>query len=200
MCVTASAKPTGPRTQRGLRADARRNVAAILRAAELCLGRDPETSMAEIARQAGVGRVTLYSRFPSRGDLVEAVFARVLSDSRGSLDAVDTTGEPTDALRRLIASTWHIVHRFSAVLASAERELSPEAVRAHHDQHLERLSVVIASGRDSGAFRSDVPLPWLATVCMTLMHTAASEVEAGRLEEQDAEHAVVETIVSACRG
>ena len=38
------------------RADARRNRAAIVEAAVECLGRDPETSVGEIARCAGVGR------------------------------------------------------------------------------------------------------------------------------------------------
>jgi hypothetical protein len=37
------------------RADARRNVEAILDAAERCLARDPDASMAEIAAEAGLG-------------------------------------------------------------------------------------------------------------------------------------------------
>lgn len=155
--------------------------------------------MAEIAREAGVGRVTLYGHFPSRAELVDAVFAEVLGDARKSLDEIDTTGHPADALRRLITSSWRVVHRFAAVLGAAERELSAETVRGHHDQHLKRLSALIARGHDDGTFRADLPVAWLATVCMTLMHTAASEAEAGRLSDQDAEHAVVETILNACR-
>ena len=45
-----------PRAQR---ADARRNIAAILDAATDCLARDPEMSIAGIAAAAGVGRITL---------------------------------------------------------------------------------------------------------------------------------------------
>lgn len=183
---------------RAVRADAQRNIDAILQAAEVRLSQDPETSVAEIARSAGVGRVTLYGHFPTRAELVAAVFAQILTDSEQTLDTVDTEGDPTDALRRLIAASWRIVHRFSAILTAAERELGANAVRGHHVEHLDRISALLERGRDAGAFRDDVPLPWLATVCMTLMHTAAGEVDAGRLSEQEAEHAVIETILGAC--
>ncbi|MGH3403828.1 MAG: hypothetical protein ACRDRJ_15215 [Streptosporangiaceae bacterium] len=43
------------------RADARRNIAAILEAALDCLARDPQASIADIAAGAGVGRITLYT-------------------------------------------------------------------------------------------------------------------------------------------
>jgi TetR/AcrR family transcriptional repressor of mexCD-oprJ operon len=41
------------------RADARKNIAAILEAATACLAKDPDVSINEIAKAAGVGRVTL---------------------------------------------------------------------------------------------------------------------------------------------
>ncbi len=59
-----------PRAQR---ADARRNIAAILDAATDCLARDPDMSIAGIAAAAGVGRITLYGHFKTRAALVNAV-------------------------------------------------------------------------------------------------------------------------------
>jgi AcrR family transcriptional regulator len=47
------------------RADARRNVEAILDAAQHCLSHDPQATIAHIAHAAGVGRVTLYGHFKS---------------------------------------------------------------------------------------------------------------------------------------
>lgn len=46
---------------RSKRADAQRNIEAILDAAAVCLSGNPEASIAEIAQTAGVGRVTLYA-------------------------------------------------------------------------------------------------------------------------------------------
>lgn len=181
------------------RADARRNVEAILRAAETCLSRDPEASVAAIAAEAGVGRVTLYGHFPSRADLVKAVLAEVVHSANEVLERVDTSGDPKAALRRLIASSWRVVHRYRSILAAAERELSPEQVRGTHDTHLLRLTELLERGRESGDFRSDLPTSWLVVTCMSLMHAAAGEVNAGRLSDEVAEFAVGETVVAACR-
>ena len=35
------------------------------------------------------------------------------------LGTVDVTGDPAEALRRLVASSWRVVHRFSTLLAAA---------------------------------------------------------------------------------
>ncbi|HEY7881202.1 MAG TPA: TetR family transcriptional regulator, partial [Streptosporangiaceae bacterium] len=106
-----------PRAQR---ADARRNIAAILDAATDCLARDPETSIAGIAAAAGVGRITLYGHFKTRADLIDAVLARTVERAHAILDATDTSGDPGDALARLVTSSWQIVHQFRNVLLAAQ--------------------------------------------------------------------------------
>lgn len=59
-----------------LRADAERNRIALLAAArEVFSEHGLEASLDEIARRAGVGNATLYRRFPTRQDLIAAVFA-----------------------------------------------------------------------------------------------------------------------------
>jgi AcrR family transcriptional regulator len=55
------------------RADAARNRAAILAAAEHLLANDPETSTEDIARAAGVGKGTVFHRFGSRAGLIRAL-------------------------------------------------------------------------------------------------------------------------------
>ena len=84
------------------RADAQRNITAILTAAAECLSRDPAVSTSEIAKAAGVGRVTLYGHFPSRAELVDAVFVQAIATGEETLGQVDLTGDPREALTRLI--------------------------------------------------------------------------------------------------
>ena len=72
--MNASSQAQGPSIAK--RSDARRNRERILDAARSALA-DPaaEVSMAEISRRAGVGMATLYRNFPSRRELLEALYA-----------------------------------------------------------------------------------------------------------------------------
>ena len=59
-----------------LRSDAERNRARITAAARTVFARDGlSASMASVAREAGVGIATLFRRFPTKEELVAAVFA-----------------------------------------------------------------------------------------------------------------------------
>jgi AcrR family transcriptional regulator len=66
---------TAPDAPRRERADAARNRARVLAAAErLFAARDPaQVTMEDIARAAGVGKGTLYRRFPDRASIAEAL-------------------------------------------------------------------------------------------------------------------------------
>jgi AcrR family transcriptional regulator len=70
-----------------LRADAARNRAAIVEAARAVFAEQGlDAPLDEIARRAGTGNATLYRRFPTRGDLIAAVFAERMVEQ---LDAVE---------------------------------------------------------------------------------------------------------------
>ena len=180
------------------RADAERNIAAILDAGLVCFSRNPDASVAEVARAAGVGRVTLYGHFPSRQALVDAVLAHAIGQAHAVLDAeaVDH-GAATDALSRLIRSSWRVVDHHRSLLAAAQRDLPPARIRRHHDQAMARVERLIARGQDEGEFRTDLPRPWLVATFYSLMHAAAEEVDAGRLDPAQAGGVLATTILAA---
>jgi TetR/AcrR family transcriptional regulator, mexCD-oprJ operon repressor len=179
------------------RADAKRNVAAILAAAAECLAKNPDTSMAEIAAAAGVGRMTLYGHFKTRADLLDAVLTRVIAAADETLDAVDVAGDPRDALARLVAASWLVVDQLRHVLEAAQRELPAERLLQAHDRVLGRVQSLIERGQAAGAFRADQPLPWLVSLAMNVMHAAAAEVTAGRLTSGQAPSVVAGTLLAA---
>jgi AcrR family transcriptional regulator len=81
------------------RSDARRNRDAILAAALEALTDSPDTSLNAISKRAGVANATLYRHFPTREELVLAVYeheVRELVDAAGTLLR---TRPPIDALR-----------------------------------------------------------------------------------------------------
>ena len=189
-----ASRPPSPRR----RADAERNIAAILDAGLACFSRSADASVAEVARAAGVGRVTLYGHFPSRQALTDAVLAHAITKANTALDAVAIDhGPAAEALARLVGSSWRIVDQHRGLLAAAQRDLPPARVRRHHDQAMARVERLIARGQAEGAFRVDLPRSWLVATFSSLMHGAAEEVDAGRLAAAEAAGVLTATILAA---
>ncbi|MBB5789664.1 TetR/AcrR family transcriptional regulator [Jiangella mangrovi] len=181
----------------GRRADAQRNVAAILDAAGARLVRDPDASVSDIATAAGVGRVTLYGHFASRTELVDAVFVRAMARAHEALDAVDLGGDARQALARLVGSSWQVVDESRMLLVAAQRALPPERIRDLHENPMRRVRSLLDRGRADGVFRSDLPADWLVAVFYTVVHGAADELGAGRLAADAAPGAITATLLAA---
>jgi AcrR family transcriptional regulator len=161
------------------RADARMNVAAILDSATRCLARDPDASLAEIAREAGVGRVTLYGHFDSRSTLIAEVVAAAMTHSEGELEKVNLTGDPADAMQRLLEASWRLTHRYGALVQAAEKSLEPEQLHAAHEEPITRMRALLQRGRRAGDFRTDMPLTWQLTMIQGILHSASAAVHRG---------------------
>ncbi|MFF2246611.1 TetR/AcrR family transcriptional regulator [Arthrobacter sp. NPDC058130] len=171
------------RKERVKRADAVRNRDVIIEAALTCLSGNPDASMAEIARVAGVGRVTLYGHFADRKELVGAVFARTMDRAEEELAAVDIEQDTWDCLRELVQSSWRVLQQFDSLMAAAGRYYTAEQIRAHHDKPLARVISVLEKGRSEGSFRTDHSLAWQAACFYAILHSAAAEIRGGRLDE-----------------
>ena len=188
---------TGQGPARPRRADAVRNIAAIVEAATECMSRDPDVSIAEIAAAAGVGRITLYGHFKTRAELVDAVLVRTVEQADMLLDATDTSGDPRAALVRLTAASWQIVDRFRNLTVVAQRELPPERMLAVHDRIMRRIESLIERGQRSGDFRTDLPTPWLVAVAVNLMHLAATETASGHVSSDEVPDLLSATLLAA---
>jgi AcrR family transcriptional regulator len=104
------AKQSAP-TLRPKRADARRNYDKLIAAArEAFTERDCSATLEDIARRAGVGIGTLYRHFPTRTDLVEAVYVEEVEALCRSADDL-SDAPPWDALVE-----W--LHRFIGYVAT----------------------------------------------------------------------------------
>lgn len=187
-----------PQTTTKRRADAERSRAAIISAALRCFLDQPDVSMSDIARAAGVSRVTLYAHFPSREELLSAVLDVVVVDAVAALDLDDRPELPArEALAHLLRSSWEILHRHDGLRTAVARALPEHQVREKHHRVVDRLQDLVARGQREGDFRTDLPRGWLATVLLSLLHAAADEVTAGRLQQHDVPNVLEATVLSA---
>jgi AcrR family transcriptional regulator len=191
---SAGEKQTTPRR----RADAERNISAILDAALVCFIEQPQASMAAIARTAGVGRVTLYAHFPSRDVLLEAVLDHTITQASAVIEtAAPDEGPAVDALGRLLRISWHLLDRHRRLFEIARRELDPAVLRRHHDQAMGHVEKLLIRGRQEGAFRTDLPLNWLVTTVYSLLHAAVADVNIGHLSPNTAADVLEATLLPA---
>jgi TetR/AcrR family transcriptional regulator, mexCD-oprJ operon repressor len=186
-----------PGARTGRRADAEQNTARILDAATACLCRSPSASMAEIAQAAGLGRVTVYGHFPSREALIEATLARLLERGETVLGGLDLTGDPREALRTLVESSWRLIADADAVLQAAQSMLPPGRIRELHAMPAQRVEALIRRGQAEGAFRTDLPATWLVSVLYHVLKGAAADVSGGRLDPSDAPRFIIVTVLAA---
>ena len=186
-----------PQTVDHRRATADRNIEAILDAVEALLARGVAATTTAVAAEAGVSRVTVYAHFPTREALVAAVVERAVRRATETLAAVQPErGDPAEALDRVVVAAWSELDRHRAMAQAAREHLGAEEMRSAHSPVLGQLAALIERGQKTGEFRADLPLDWLVTACLALMHACGDEVRAGRVAP-DAAPGVLRASVSA---
>jgi AcrR family transcriptional regulator len=105
-----------------LRADAQRNREHILQVAHDAFAESGATSLNEIAKRAGVGAGTLYRHFPTREELILAVYQHDIGRLVDSVPRVLAANAPLDAFRRwfrTLADYVRVKHGLGEALYSA---------------------------------------------------------------------------------
>jgi len=179
------------------RADAERSIARILDAAVEALASDPETSMAEVARRAGVVRATIYAHFPTREALIDAVTHRAIAETTEVIAAAQPEhGDAADALRRVVTSAWRALGRYHALVAINTR-LPHAELRHRHEPVLAVLEPLIERGQRDGAFRANVPVAWHLATILALIHAASAELDAQLMPTEEIESALLASVLGA---
>jgi AcrR family transcriptional regulator len=177
--------PAEREAERPLRADALRNRARILEAAESVFANEGiEAPVDFIAEKAGVGVGTLYRHFPNKERLCEAILLERLTALAADARALASSDQPEKAL-------FGYLEHFVAV-GCAKRDLIvvvsgagiefEAAMAPLKDQLREAIGVLLARAQAAGAVRPDVT----ADVVMTLtMATCQASTHPGAAPTAD---------------
>jgi len=166
---------------RPLRADAQRNRARILQAAEVVFASEGiEVPVDTIAEKAGVGVGTLYRHFPTKEKLCEAILLERLSgltvDARALADAAD----PAAAFFGFLT---HIVEEGAAkrdlLVAVMGAGLAFDVAAAEvKDELREAVGVLLQRAQAVGAVRPDVTATMVVSLvgatCQAAVHTVGA--------------------------
>jgi AcrR family transcriptional regulator len=148
------ARPAEADAPRPLRADARRNRDAILRAAlETFEEEGVLASLDGIALRAGVGNATLDRNFPTRDDLLAAVMETSIAAALVEADGLAATLGPREALAEwLVHLTWQLRtwHDLPACVAGAEHD-PDSAVASACDPLRARTDGLLDAAKAAGA-------------------------------------------------
>jgi AcrR family transcriptional regulator len=138
------------------RSDAQRNRERILAAAAAALAADPGASLNAIAKQAGVGAGTLYRHFPTREDLVLALYGHEIERLSATVDDLLAREAPVDALRiwfLRLADLIHLKHGLGDALDSAAAR---DVIDASYAPVLGAIRRLLDAGAQAGALRADL--------------------------------------------
>ncbi|MGY6652871.1 TetR/AcrR family transcriptional regulator [Amycolatopsis sp. TRM77291] len=156
-----------------MRADAARNLEALLTTGARMLAQDPSASISAIAAESGVDRRTVYRRFASREELLAAIY-----DSR--LTAVE---EVVSAARFTETAIPVALHRYVEGIIEVNRRWPVELTRMRAEPSIQdrrsRLSAAVETflqrAVDEGFLRADIPDGWAGRLLIQLLHLASQE-------------------------
>lgn len=179
--------PSGRGGGRPLRADALRNRARVLEAAEVVFAASGTTaSTEEVAREARVGIGTVFRHFPTKEALLEAVYVGRLQ--RLATEA-ETLASAADAGEAFFAFFGHVVghattkNTFGDALTEAGIDVRETTAEVGHE--LKRaLAALLARAQEAGAVRPDVGLPEVMTLLVGASRAAEHSGDDGVVRDR----------------
>lgn len=179
---------------RAPRVDAQRNREAVIDAALEVLSRNPNASMQTIAERSGVGRTTVYRHFPTRLDLVRALFERVVEEAQAVTSRVIDPDAPAGTvLRALAPAIVGIGLRFQYL--HGMRQLGDEVLTESRLNPDDPVRLYLAAAIERGEIRPELPLQWILTMISATTTATLYEVNSGRLDADEATAILADTLV-----
>lgn len=150
-------EPMEPAPRR--RADAQRNMDALLEAAKAIFATDGvDAPVRTIAGTAGVGVGTVYRHFPQRSDLVAAVFRREVDACAAQAPVLAAAHPPVQALLQwLLRYTEFVATKRGLAAALHSGDAAFQALPAYFTEHLgPALDGLLSAARDAGEIHRDI--------------------------------------------
>ncbi|MBF6175355.1 TetR/AcrR family transcriptional regulator [Nocardia blacklockiae] len=172
-------------SDRPRRADARRNYELVLAAArEVFDELGVSAPLDEIARRAGVGNATMYRHFPTRADLLIAVYAEEVTALGELARTLLDDPEPAAALFTwLRAFATHVSTKAELPLALPDYPTGQRSAlyREWHETMRTAAADLLRRAQDTGTVKPDVAVTDLLVAANGIGRAATDATQADRL-------------------
>ncbi|MFF4803857.1 TetR/AcrR family transcriptional regulator [Streptomyces sp. NPDC001351] len=132
--------------------------ARILEAARQELGREPDSSLGDIAQAAGVVRRTVYGHFNGRAALMEGLVEEATWALRQALAVPRApVADAVTELARFVLAVWPVGDRYRILLRLAPQDLGADRLAEVLAPARDMAEAIIGRGQRQGAFQTGVP-------------------------------------------
>lgn len=166
-----------PAADRPLRADAQRNRARILDAAEAVFAeRGASASTEEVALRAGVAIGTIFRHFPTKADLLRALLKRLLEQLTDDAASLAAQGNPDTALFGFFGLLVERTAQNRTVVSLLAVEGTEVSIAGPLGSLTSTVQELLARGQRSGAIRPEIQvdevMALLVSTCQGTLHGA----------------------------
>ena len=170
-----------------LDARSRRSQQALLQSGLELLNSNPDATLTDIAKYAGVGRTTLYRQYETRDNLVVAI----------ALYCFDVVAEVTAPIERQASSAMDAIRLLFEAVMPLTREfqflMNLERLGAGDDHRLARVyqrqrrqtCELIEYGKRQGEITEDLPTPWIANLIDSLFIAGWLQLKEGEYSRSE---------------
>lgn len=138
-----------------VRSDARENRDRILHVARRALDEPGTASLNQIAQRAGVGAGTLYRHFPTREDLVLAVYEEEIGELLNTVSELLRVSEPIDALRTWTTALVDAMLKKHALGDAISQTAHQSVAERSYGPVVGAITELLDAGKADGSIRHD---------------------------------------------
>jgi AcrR family transcriptional regulator len=164
----------------------------ILDIAAEVLARRPDATLQTIADSAGISRTTIFNRYPTRGDLIEALAMDTVARIGAVMQRVPTSMDD-DVDVALLAVTVALMPLASRTIFLRLHVDTHDVLETHWIDAVTPLAVYIATLQAHGRLRQDHPYRWLTASYIGLLFAAWDEIESGEIGPVQAARLITQT-------
>lgn len=172
-----------------------RNRRAIVEAAVHVWASDPNASLGDVARAAGVGRTTVHRHFADRGQLLAAVDEACREQfGEAARRARPESGEAMEALHRLCSEYLELGDYLALVIAD-----QPVIDSDDWDDSEDYLVGLVERGHRDGSIDRSLSPTWVVTTLWVLIYASSSVLGSGQVSRREVTAMLEKTLGTGLR-